>query len=483
MEREVAAHREDDEPLTPAGRFFLQPEMNQVINCAIGMKNPIDIEALKDAIKDSLMLQHPRFRSVLVRDKQGREHWRQTQLDLDNHVFLREIGSEENDDDETVVNDYLADLAVSSPMSTDKPLWELNVVRARKCCVLRIHHALGDGISLMSLFIACCRKADRPDQMATIPNNSSSSSILRREGEKIGIGGRLRWIWRMWLRLMMAAWFTLVYAMEFLLRCLWVKDEKTAISGGDGVELWPRKIATAKFSIDDMKAVKRALVNATINDVLFGVISSGLSRYLDLKTSKKPREGIQISGLSMVNIRKQPGLQEMSKLVKSKSGSRWGNQFGFMILPVYYHREVNDPLQYVKRAKAMIDKKKLSLEAHFSYKIAALVMSLLGPKVAIYLNHRIVCNTTFTISNVLGPQEEIMIAGNPINYIRVNTAALTHAITMHMVSYAGRAEMQILVAKDIIPDPKVLAKCFEDALLEMKDAAATSTAVQEGKDS
>lgn len=45
------------------------------------------------------------------------------------------------------------------------------------------------------------------------------------------------------------------------------------------------------------------------------------------------------------------------------------------------------------------------------------------------------------------------------------------AITMHMVSYAGRAEMQILVAKDIIPDPKVLAKCFQDSLMEMKEAA------------
>lgn len=42
---------------------------------------------------------------------------------------------------------------------------------------------------------------------------------------------------------------------------------------------------------------------------------------------------------------------------------------------------------------------------------------------------------------------------------------------MHMVSYAGVADMQILVAKDVIPDPKVLAKCFEDALLELKAAA------------
>lgn len=42
---------------------------------------------------------------------------------------------------------------------------------------------------------------------------------------------------------------------------------------------------------------------------------------------------------------------------------------------------------------------------------------------------------------------------------------------MHMVSYAGMANMQILVAKEIIPDPRFLAKCFEDVLLDMKNAA------------
>lgn len=45
---------------------------------------------------------------------------------------------------------------------------------------------------------------------------------------------------------------------------------------------------------------------------------------------------------------------------------------------------------------------------------------------------------------------------------------------MHMVSYAGRADMQIVVAKDIIPDPQFLAKCFENSLLDMKEAAVAT---------
>ena len=40
------------------------------------------------------------------------------------------------------------------------------------------------------------------------------------------------------------------------------------------------------------------------------------------------------------------------------------------------------------------------------------------------------------------------------------------ALTMHMLSYAGRADLQILAAKDIITNPEFLAQCFENALLE-----------------
>lgn len=40
-------------------------------------------------------------------------------------------------------------------------------------------------------------------------------------------------------------------------------------------------------------------------------------------------------------------------------------------------------------------------------------------------------------------------------------------MTLHLMSYNGRADLQISVAKDIIPDGEFLAKCFEDALFEM----------------
>lgn len=67
--------------------------------------------------------------------------------------------------------------------------------------------------------------------------------------------------------------------------------------------------------------------------------------------------------------------------MSSDLGTRWGNKFGMLLLPVHYHRGGSNPLEFVKRAKAMIDKKKLSLEAPCSYKIGDLVMSFFGAKV------------------------------------------------------------------------------------------------------
>ncbi|GLU03226.1 hypothetical protein SLE2022_204340 [Rubroshorea leprosula] len=450
-----------DEPVTPAGRLFLLPEFDTIIHCIIRGKDPINIHALKSTIASSLMLKHPRFSSLLMRDRHGREYWKRTQVDLDRHLIVinnriesvDDSSAGEDDEEEAAVNQYVADLSVSTPLSADKPLWELHLLMVHRCAVFRIHHALGDGVSLMSILLACCRRIDDPEAPPTMISKRDSGPM----------GGN--W-WDRLCRVLLMVCFTFVFALEFILRATWLRDRTTVISGGAGVELWPRKLATAKLSIQDMKVVKMAVHNASFNDVFLAVVSSGISRYLDHRSQNGLQKGLWITGEAMVNLRKQLMLEDLPNLIKS------GNKFGVILLPIYCHKSSgDDPLQYLKRAKKMVDCKKQSLEAPFSYKIGDLAMSWLGPKYAGFLNYRIVCNTTFTISNVIGPQEQIALAGNPVAYIRANTSSLPHALTMHMVSYAGRADIQLLVARDIIPDPGFLAKCFEDALIEMKEAA------------
>ncbi|CAN6699045.1 unnamed protein product [Malus baccata var. baccata] len=461
--------------------------MNQIIHCAMGFKNSIDIDAVKSHLKTSL-LSHPRFSSLMLRDSRGFQHWHNAPyVDLDRHIIvIQNPVTTSPVDHETAVNEYLADLSTSSTrLSANKPLWELHLLMAHNCGVFRIHHALGDGVSVMSLFLESFR---------TRGSDGNEEKILGR-GRRKRVNGEKGW-WGLLIGYVGTLWFSLVFLVEHAMRSLWLCDQKTAISGGEGVELWPRKLATARFRLQDMKLVKKAVPNATINDVLVGVVSSGLSRYLDHQTPNAQRPHVlHITPLCCPRVRMNPTLMRkmtlhvlmnnwatphvtnlffVSNSLESNSESSWGNKFGMFLLPIYYHKSSDlDPLVYLKRAKLVLDRKKQSLEADFSYKVGCFLITYFGAKVASWLLYKMVCNTSFTISNILGPQEAIAIGGNLVTYLKVNTCSLPQALTMHMVSYAERADLQILVAKDIIPDPTFLAKCFEEALLDMKEAASS----------
>lgn len=70
--------------------------------------------------------------------------------------------------------------------------------------------------------------------------------------------------------------------------------------------------------------------------------------------------------------------------MKTGKLGRWGNQIGFVLLPFKIGLKTN-PLDYVKEAKAVIDRKKASFEPLYTYFIVYFVLKLFGIKVNILL--------------------------------------------------------------------------------------------------
>ena len=241
---------------SPFSRVYLCPETDQVINCAMGLKHPIDVEALKKAFSNSIILNHPRFCSLIVQNPNGTHQWKRTHVNIDDHFIIhhnnqnpisdQSSNNEEHDHDDKI-NAILADFAVSSPLCTKKPLWEFHIISELKCMIFRFHHALGDGITLMSMFLASCKRFDENGGIEL----KQEDKVKERKKKKKGI-----------LRILKTVWWSNIYVMKFTGRSLWVKDKNTVFSGGDGVELWPRMVATAKFDLQDMKIVKRAVPGA-----------------------------------------------------------------------------------------------------------------------------------------------------------------------------------------------------------------------------
>ena len=54
-----------EEPVSPAGRLFQEPMMNNVIICTLGFKEKSDLAKVREVLSDGL-LRHYRFRSRVV---------------------------------------------------------------------------------------------------------------------------------------------------------------------------------------------------------------------------------------------------------------------------------------------------------------------------------------------------------------------------------------------------------------------------------
>lgn len=75
------------------------------------------------------------------------------------------------------------------------------------------------------------------------------------------------------------------------------------------------------------------------------------------------------------------------------SKCRWGNVVAVILFPLWIKSE-DDPLEYIRRAKTMMDRKKISLEAFILYGIIKLALKFFGGKV----KHNTVINYLINIS-------------------------------------------------------------------------------------
>ncbi|KAL9674198.1 hypothetical protein QQ045_030468 [Rhodiola kirilowii] len=252
----------------------------------------------------------------------------------------------------------------------------------------------------------------------------SISLTAATNGNKPVVISKKKSIWK----LIKMAWFMLIFTGEFILKCSCVKDKKTVVTGGDGVQLWPRKLVTASFTLEDMNIVKKSVVpNATINDVMLGVLSSGISEYINLHTSNGTRKDQKITALILVNLRPFTGIPELQDLMKADPKSGWGNKISFILHPMSLHKlKESDPLHQLKEAKLSMDKKKLSKVARFSYILVKLTMTVFGPRFATLMLSRMTCNTTLAFSNIVGPSQEVTMVGKPVISIKMSISSLPH---------------------------------------------------------
>lgn len=185
-------------------------------------------------------------------DKRGKKRWIPTKVKVENHIICPDLEPDMQSPDEFVEN-YASSL-MTKPLDMSKPLWEIHILnlktsQANSIGIFRIHHSLGDGISLISLLLACTRKTSDPNALPTIPSSNTTRP-------KIGFFRHP--FLSAWLCLMLIL-NTLVDITLFLATILFLKDTDTPLKGKSRGDLNPKRVVHRTISLDDIKQVKNAM--------------------------------------------------------------------------------------------------------------------------------------------------------------------------------------------------------------------------------
>ncbi|KAG2275375.1 hypothetical protein Bca52824_057930 [Brassica carinata] len=466
--------KEEEEPLSPMARIFQSSGTDYCTVIIVGFKTKINPDVILDDLKQNVS-KHPRISSILLTSQaEDGARWIKTLVNVEDHVFVPDIDPDEiGDQGNKFVEDYISRLTML-PLDRSRPLWDIHILNvktsdAEAAGLIRSHHSLGDGMSRMSLILACTHKSSDPEALPTIPilkRRENVSHGLRNTGwflsSMFAIYATVRLIWN-----------TIVDLLLLLATVLFLKDTETSLKGGAEAESNAKRFSHRIVSLNDVSLIKD-IMDMTINDVLLGVTQAALSRYLNVAHDKTNGNAgtsrpllnnipcnVRIRAGILVNLRSEIGVQPLADMMAKDSKCRWGNLINIVVLPLSIGPET-DPL-------------KNSLHAPILYLIMSFIVSVFGARyikmiIRAALFNRLLLSTTAFISNVNGPTEEISLHGHPIAYIAPSVYGHAQALLIHFQSYADKMVISIAVDPTIIPDSHKLCDAMEESLKSMKIA-------------
>ncbi|RCV26751.1 hypothetical protein SETIT_5G271700v2 [Setaria italica] len=486
----------EEEPVSPTGRLFREPNFRCHIVSVFGLAAPVDLPALRDGVAATLA-RHPRFCSVQALnefEKDARPKWVRTAVNLDNHIIVPDLDpAATSADPDKALEDYVSSLS-TRPMDHSVPLWEVHVLdfptaEAAAAVALRVHHSVGDGVSMLSLFMACTRSAADPGALPSLlPARRAGPvyAVRRRQrppsssaaaGALDALAALAAWV----VAFLVLAWHTVVDVVCFFATATsLLGDAPTVLKGQEGTEFRPKRFVNRTLSLDDVKFVKNAM-SCTVNDVLLGITSAALSRYYFRKTGESDSNSITVRSAVLVNLRPTPGIQTLASMMESgkDNGARWGNKIGYMLIPFHLATH-DDPIEYVRRATKVARRKKSSMESVFTFWSGDMVLKLFGIKAAAALCYGMFTHTTLSFSNMVGPPEQVLFCGNPIVYIAPGTYGHPHALTVHYQSYMNTVKLVLSVDESQFPDCHQLLDDFAESLRLIREAVPRKPEAAQG---
>lgn len=453
-------------PMAAVDRSWLRmdtPSNPMMISTVLVFDKPIASNRLRHLLNERF-LRFQRFRQRVV-DEGSKVYWQDDPLfDIDNHLHRIALPGKAG---KAELQALTSDLN-STSLDLRHPLWQIHYIDNYDggCALLiRIHHCIADGISLVRVLLSLTDKTPEPCKQTTFPprprpqsKSSTISKFLHRVLDTTGAATHQARLFIQSVREEPNYPLKLVstasgVAADLLKLGLSPFEPKTCLKS----PLSGRKeVAWAEpLDLAEVKACAKAL-GGTINDALLCAATGALHRHFKASKEVIPDCGIRVA----VPFNLRPLNQPIETL---------GNQFGLVLacLPV----EIEDPVMCFRQVQENMTRLKQSYQAQVTYSLLDLFGR--GPDILERRALDLLSNkASAVLTNVPGPKEPVYLAGSkliqPMFWVPQSGNI---GIGMSIFSYAGTVQFGITVDKAIHADPNAVMGYFCESFKAMSHAA------------
>lgn len=414
-----------------------------MIGVVLIFETELDIEKFRQILQTRLIDRHPRFTQKIIHEH-GQDYWQtDPYFSLDNHVIPSGFPLEGDSSDLQAI----ASALISTPLALDKPLWCINTIghyQEGSAIVIRIHHCIADGMSLVRLIISLADEQKNPE-------NTQLCMEKPTEGAGTHQHESIRDLIAHPSHIVDAIAHGVSGAEELAAVTLRPGDPKTSLKGtltGSKSVSW-----LEPFPLADVKLIGQK-VGATVNDILMSTAAGAIRAHL-LRTGEMV-DGKTIHAAVPFNLR--PIDSPIEQL---------GNQFGLVIVPLAIG--IADPLERLNIVKQEMIKLKHSYQAHvffFLLQVLGKGPSILEKTALDLLSSK----ASLVMTNVPGPKNPLYLAGaklkQPLVWVPQSGDI---GIGLSILTYNQTVQFGIVADTDLIKHPDSISDSFmeEFRLLQM----------------
>ncbi len=383
------------------------------------------------AVRHRLHTQLARYHQFTHRVQRGwlRAHWvADAAFSIDRHLGELHLppgsGSKE-------LKDWMSGEACK-PLADDRPLWLATLVHGvdgRSAVVMRVHHSLADGVSLMDLISGMTEIADGAPLVTPAhasPREDLNAGVLLRRAPSV-----------------------LADALQMLFMR---RDRPSRIKGRPG-----RHKSVAWSDALSLEATRDMAHRhgATVNDVMLAVIAGALRHHL--QAQGQTRIAAPVRTVIPMNMRPRGDAHLL------------GNQFGLVGLELPVH--VAEPLKRLHAVRDGMNALKRGFQGQLALalvRLAGLLPLRLQQAVLGIFSRR--CSVIVT--NVIGPAEARSVAGVRLDELMLCVPqGMTVGVGVSIISYDGMLRIGFLVDNKLMPDSAAAAASIRGCFEQLRRAA------------